>query len=117
MSMTPIEALRTAADAMRRADPAYCAAHQVEQITDSQWDAVLELVEDACEAAPQPSEPVAWMSPDGRVMSAAARDCWLSSGPTVGRDVALLHDTPLYAHPAPTAPTDGAVAALGVSQP
>jgi truncated hemoglobin YjbI len=65
--MTPIEALRTAADAMRRADPAYCAAHQVEQITDGEWDAVLELVEDACEAAPpapaaQPSaESVEWL--------------------------------------------------------
>jgi truncated hemoglobin YjbI len=50
--MTPIEALRTAADAMRRADPAYCAAHQVEQITDGEWDAVLELVEDALDDAP-----------------------------------------------------------------
>jgi hypothetical protein len=52
MSMTTTEALRTAADAMRRADPAYCAAHQVQPITDGEWDAVIELVEDACEAAP-----------------------------------------------------------------
>ena len=51
VSMTTTEALRAVADALRRADPAYCAAHQVEQTTDAEWDAVLELVEDALEDA------------------------------------------------------------------
>lgn len=46
-----IAALQLAADAMRRADPGYCASHQVEQVTDAEWDAALARVEDALEAA------------------------------------------------------------------
>jgi uncharacterized ferredoxin-like protein len=40
-------ALMRAADAMRRCDPAWCAAHEVEQINDVDWDDALAMVEDA----------------------------------------------------------------------
>jgi hypothetical protein len=50
MSMPPIEALRTAADAMRRSDPTWCLLHDVEQVSDVEWDDALALVEDALNA-------------------------------------------------------------------
>jgi hypothetical protein len=54
--MTTNEALAMAVDVLRRADPAYCAAHQVEQITDAEWDAALEAAEDALEDAMEVSD-------------------------------------------------------------
>jgi hypothetical protein len=54
--MSTIEALQAAADAMRRSDLDYCAAHQVEQITDAEWDAALEAAEDALEDAMEVSD-------------------------------------------------------------
>ena len=45
----PVETIRQLVDVLRRADPAYCKAHGVEQITDAEWDAALEAGEDAIE--------------------------------------------------------------------
>ena len=42
-------ALAQAVDVMRRSDADYCAAHQVAQVTDAEWDAALEAAEDAME--------------------------------------------------------------------
>jgi hypothetical protein len=49
--VSPLAALQLAADAMRRSDPSYCVAHGVEPVTDAEWDAALEAVEDALEVA------------------------------------------------------------------
>jgi hypothetical protein len=40
-----------AADAMRRIDSDWCAAHEVEQINDEEWDDALMKLEDALEVA------------------------------------------------------------------
>lgn len=45
-----IEALRLAADAMRRSDPVWCELMGVEQVSDVQWDDALAAVEDALDA-------------------------------------------------------------------
>jgi hypothetical protein len=45
-----LDALQVAANAMRRCDPSWCAAHEIEQITDVEWDDALATVEDAIDA-------------------------------------------------------------------
>jgi hypothetical protein len=43
--------LARAVDLLRRADPAWCAAHEVAQPDDAEWDATLTVLEDALEDA------------------------------------------------------------------
>lgn len=51
MDTTQLEStLAVAADAMRRADPIYCAVMGLEQVTEAQWDDALAKVEDALDA-------------------------------------------------------------------
>jgi DNA-binding transcriptional regulator YiaG len=53
-----LDALKAAADVMRRMDPAWCALHDVPQTTDAEMDAAMQAVEDAIDnAEPQPAEP------------------------------------------------------------
>jgi hypothetical protein len=46
-----LDALKIAADVMRRLDPTWCALNDVPQTTDVEWDAALAAVEDAVDAA------------------------------------------------------------------
>ncbi len=46
-------ALAACVDALRRADPAYCALHGVSIVTGDEWDAALQAAEDALEAEGQ----------------------------------------------------------------
>ena len=45
-----VGALIVAADSMRRCDPVYCSAMNLEQITDAEWDDTLAIVEDVLKA-------------------------------------------------------------------
>lgn len=49
--MSVTQALARITDAVRRLDPAYCASHLVEQVTDAELDAALMAAEDALEMA------------------------------------------------------------------
>ena len=63
------ELLHKIADAMRRCDPAWCESHKVEQITDEEWDELLEAVEDACEAeTAEPTDRIQRQSADAEPM-------------------------------------------------
>ena len=46
-----LDALKIAADVMRRSDPTWCLLNELPQTTDVEWDAALAAVEDAVDAA------------------------------------------------------------------
>jgi hypothetical protein len=46
-----LDALKAAADVLRRMSPDWCALHDVPQTTDAEFDAALQAVEDAIENA------------------------------------------------------------------
>lgn len=46
-----VRALIVAVDSMRRCDPVWCAAMNVKQVSDMEWDLALAIAEDALEAA------------------------------------------------------------------
>lgn len=46
-----LECVAVLVDAMRRADPQYCAAHECDLVSDEDWDTAIAAGEDVLEAA------------------------------------------------------------------
>ena len=46
-----LECIAVLVDAMRRADPEFCAAHGLPVVTDEDWDTAIQAGEDVLEAA------------------------------------------------------------------